>query len=487
MKIGIWSAKVAPKSEALICLFQFEEDKSPAWGLLADRFHGEIQKILGLEQFKGKEGKSVLIHTGGGRILVAGLGKRSAFDLEKWRQAAARAARRSREMKAKELLLIPADHAVLADTENALLALGEAVSLALYRYDRYLKDEEASELAAAYLVTSHRLGRREAELASKAQVLAEAVNAARTLINEPASTMTPEDLARAAQSLTPGVEVMVHDEKWIQRMKMGGVMGVARGSHRPPRFIELRYKPRTKSPKGPIALIGKGITFDSGGLSLKPAKSMETMKSDMSGAAAVIGTFRVLKELKPEVEVRGYIAATENMPGGNAYKPGDVLVTMSGKTIEVNNTDAEGRLTLADVLYHAAQAKPKAMIDLATLTGACVVALGERIAGLFGNDEKLIQGLSASSNRTGDKLWAMPMEDDYKDLLKSDIADMKNAGERYAGSITAALFLKEFVGSVPWAHIDIAGPAFTEKELPYCPKGGTGFGVRLLVDYLLHV
>jgi leucyl aminopeptidase len=308
------------------------------------------------------------------------------------------------------------------------------------------------------------------------------------LINEPASVSTPTYLAEQAAKLSRGNGLK--SEIWglnkIKAAKMTGLLAVARGSVEEPRFIKLVYKP-TGKPKKKIALVGKGLTFDSGGLSLKPAKSMEKMKLDMSGGATVLGVMRVISQLKPQVQVTGYVPATENMPSGTAQKPGDIIRYSNGKTVEVLNTDAEGRLILADALIHAAQEKPDAIIDLATLTGACVVALGPQIAGLFSNNQDLADALLRCGKETGEPLWRLPLVREYRDDIRSSIADIKNTGSGNAGAIAAALFLEEFVDGVPWAHYDIAGPAFAEKDGAYIPKGGTGFGVRTLVRYLLSL
>jgi leucyl aminopeptidase len=272
------------------------------------------------------------------------------------------------------------------------------------------------------------------------------------------------------------------DEKAIREARMGGVLGVNRGSEQPPRFIRLSYKPEGRS-RGKIALVGKGITFDSGGLSIKTGPGMMTMKTDMAGAAAVIGAMVAVAQIGPPVEVTGYIAATDNMTGGDATRPGDVLKMRNGKTVEVLNTDAEGRLILADTLCMASDDKPDAIVDLATLTGACMVALGPRIAGAMGNNDEWIDQLRAASERTGERIWPLPLPDDYRKMVDSPIADMKNIGGPYGGALTAGLILKEFVGEgIPWAHLDIAGPSNTDAEDGETLKGGTGFGVRLLVD-----
>jgi leucyl aminopeptidase len=308
---------------------------------------------------------------------------------------------------------------------------------------------------------------------------------ARDLVNEPASTMTPRILARVATEIasSEGLDLTVWHEAEITRERLGGLIGVAAGSVEPARFIRLVYDPPGATAS--IALVGKGITFDSGGLSIKNAEGMETMKTDMSGAAAVLATMWALPALGPKVKVIGLVPATENMPGGGATKPGDVLKIRNGKTVEVLNTDAEGRLVLADALSLAVEADVDAIVDLATLTGACIVALGKKMAGLMGNHVGWIDDVHAASERSGEPTWPLPLFEDYRRLIESDVADVKNiSGGRYGGALTAGLFLKEFVGDVPWAHLDIAGPARSDEEEGYLHRGGTGFGVRLLVELI---
>jgi leucyl aminopeptidase len=308
---------------------------------------------------------------------------------------------------------------------------------------------------------------------------------ARDLINEPPSVTTARFLGEQARRHCRGrgLSVEVWGKQKITAMKLNGLLAVNRGSQEEPRFIKIHYRPSGK-PRKRVALIGKGITFDSGGLSLKPSKSMETMKLDMSGGAAVIGAMSRLPHLGLDIEVTGYIPTTDNLPGANAQKPGDVIRYLNGKTIEVLNTDAEGRLILADALALAAQQKPDTMINLATLTGACMVALGSEVGGLFSNNQPLADQLLRCARETGEKLWQLPLVKEYRDLIKSSVADMKNIGGSHGGAITAALILQEFVGDVPWAHLDIAGPAFAESDTALCNKGGTGFGVRTVLKFL---
>jgi leucyl aminopeptidase len=322
--------------------------------------------------------------------------------------------------------------------------------------------------------------------------MGEASNYARELGFEPANVMTPIELASRAQIMANreglGFEALGEDE--MKRLGMGALLAVSRGSQEPARLIVLRHEPNGEKVAGAsgdlIALIGKGITFDSGGISLKPAARMEEMKYDMCGGAAVIGAMQVIARLRPNVRVVGVVPASENLLSGRAVKPGDVVRSLSGKTIEVVNTDAEGRLVLADGITYAINNGATCLVDAATLTGACVVALGETRAAVMGNDQQLVDDLVAAGEQSGERLWPMPLDEEYGELIKSDIADVKNVGNRTAGSITAGFFLKHFAGSVPWAHLDIAGTAWTEKENPYLAKGATGFGVRLLANFVLN-
>jgi leucyl aminopeptidase len=301
-------------------------------------------------------------------------------------------------------------------------------------------------------------------------------------VNEPAGVLTPTALANRAKALSRkhGFKCTVMTPDRIKKLKMGALMGVAQGSHQPARLIVLEHRGGGKSK--PLAFVGKAVTFDSGGISIKPSAGMDEMKTDMSGGAATLGAVCAAAMLKLPINIVGVIPATENLPGGGAYKPGDILKSMSGITIEVLNTDAEGRLILSDGLAYAARYKPAAIVDLATLTGACVIALGSVNTGLMGNDDKLVEKIKAAAAATSEKVWQLPMDDEYGEQIKSDIADVKNVGGREAGTITAAKFLEKFVKDLPWAHLDIAGTAYGDKAKAYRPKGATGVGVRLLTQ-----
>ena len=445
-------------------------------------FEGELEdfrKAARDNNFTGKEREVLVCYPGGPfrRLIVAGLGKKDAFTTEKLRRAAGQAARQVRALDLKEIsLTLPPGNR----RENARAAV-EGMALALYEYPRFkTKDRRPLRL---------RLVRVDAdgEAVRRGELFARAAAAARDLVNEPPSLCTPRRLAEAARAVARGgIRVRVFDERGIRRMGMGGLLGVASGSAEPPRFVHLSY--RARGARRTIALVGKGLTFDSGGLCLKPAESMLHMKDDMSGAAAVIAVLGALRELRPRLNVHGIFAATENMPGGRAYKTGDILRAMNGKTMEIVHTDAEGRLILADALSYASRLRPDEIIDLATLTGACVVALGTEITGLFTKDEGLRDRLLEAGRREGEKLWPLPLEDDYRELIKGETADLKNSGGRWGGAITAALFLREFVDEkIAWAHLDIAGPSFVESGKPDRPAGGTGVMVRTLLRYLEEI
>ncbi len=374
------------------------------------------------------------------------------------------------------------------DVHDAGNAMTEAVLHASYRYAAYKKASERDVKEVVFVVDA-----KDAVSFTKgvdrAKSVMTGVTLARDLVNAPPGDMHPEQLAQTARAIAKAskgcITAKILSQKDCEKLGMGAYLAVAKGSAFPPKFIHLTYTPAKASNKS-VALVGKGITFDSGGLSLKPADAMMTMKCDMGGAAAVLGCFATMTAVAPKVTVHGIIAAAENMPSGTAYRPGDILRAANGKTIEVLNTDAEGRLTLADALDYAVKLDPDVIVDLATLTGACVVALGEEIAGVMSNDDETSIALLAAAERAGEKLWEMPLEPRYRSLVESDVADLRNiATSRYGGTLTAGLFLQEFVNDVPWAHMDIAGPAFAERPMAsYIGKGGTGYGVRTLVEFV---
>ena len=370
---------------------------------------------------------------------------------------------------------------------DAIQAAVEGIVLGSYRFDRYkTATSETKPLTRITVLGSARADAKAArEAVKRGQVVAEAVCWARDLVNTPAGDMPPAEIAREAQKMARqvGLRCKVWGKPELEKGGFGGILGVGAGSVNPPRLIELWYK--GAGTETPIALTGKGIAFDSGGLSIKDAKGMETMKCDMGGAASILATMRVIALLKPKINVIAAIPSSENMPSGSATKPGDVLTHRGGTTSEVLNTDAEGRLVLADALAYLAEKHPKVIIDTATLTGACMIALGDQITGAMGNDDTLFRDIGAAGDAVGETMWQLPLYGDYRRLIDSNVADIKNIGERYGGAISAAWFLAEFVGDTPWIHLDIAGPAWAEKVSDLGPKGGTGVPVRTLVRYLL--
>ena len=451
--------------------------------------HGALKEQIARTGFVGKEGEVLTASTHGHlpspMLLLLGLGKTANLDAETWRRVAGRAQREARSQGVKHLAWF-CDGKALTDTSSAAIVEGTLSSS--YAFDKYKSDKnEKPKLTTLTLAsTDLQLSKTVEKAVETAQKVAPGLFLARDLTNEPASVSTPSYLGQQATKLLKGhgLKGEVWGSAKIKAAKMAGLLAVAQGSVEEPRFIKLVYTPSSKAKKK-LALVGKGITFDSGGLSLKPPGSMETMKRDMAGGAAVLGVMSVITQLKPQVQVTGYVPATENMPSGTAQRPGDIIRYSNGKTVEVLNTDAEGRLILADALINAVQDEPDVIIDLATLTGACVTALGGQIAGLFSNNDELAAALLQCSRESGEPLWRLPLVKEYKEDIKSTVADIKNTGSGSAGAIAAALFLQEFVNDVPWAHLDIAGPSFTSKDNGYTPKGATGFGVRTLVRYVM--
>lgn len=490
----------AAKARADVLVFPlFDTDltdkKAPHVGLVrADKkTKGLLLKTAAQEGFKGKADQTFVFVTQGklpsARVVLVGLGARAKFSPEVLRLALGRAVKTSNRLKAKTLAVqLP----VVREVEAGLRAVIEGLELGAYRYDRWRttnKDEKnAPRVDKVQLVLP--VGVKKDKSMDAAVALArkvgEATNWARDLVNEPAGTMTPSILTDEAKKMAKevGLNISIGDRKKIEELKMGMFLGVARGSIEEPRLVQVSYIPHdpAQAKQAPVCIVGKAITFDSGGLSLKPSDGMLDMKTDMAGSAAMLGAMKVIAHLKPPFPVHGFFGACENMPSGNAYRLGDVLVSRLGKTVEITNTDAEGRLVLGDILAYANELKPAVMVDLATLTGACIIALGNYITGAFGNDDQFMFDVLESGRAAGEELWQLPISEFQKDSLKSEIADMKNAGERAGGSINAAIFLKEFVGETPWVHLDIAGPSQSPKERGYFSKGATGVGVRTLVE-----
>jgi leucyl aminopeptidase len=436
-------------------------------------------------EFRGRADEFLLVQTERGAVALVGLGsERSGPDV--WLRAGARLRREAERLGARRVAASLGPHGERRDAV-ANLALG--FLLVGYSFDRYRSERRPRRSASLALVSEAMPQPATLRLLLEdVRTVATGVFGVRDLVNEPPSVATPRFLAEYAQHLAEGAPSLAAEVWEPARMGEEGLTGclaVARGSAEEPRFIILRHS--VEYPRRRVALVGKGITFDSGGLSLKPAKAMETMKSDMAGGATALHAVSVAAALGLPLEVTAYVPATENLPGGRAQKPGDVIRYANGKTVEVLNTDAEGRLILADALLLAARAQPDVLIDLATLTGAARVALGSLYACVLGNDQRLIDELLAASLASGEGLWQLPLVREYREELKSGIADLRNIGSGDAGTILGALFLGEFVDGIPWAHLDIAGAAFADKDLPLAPRGATGYGLRLLVEYLRAV
>ena len=491
MKVSLESRRPAESRADVVVLGRHSDGAPP--GELADldqRLGGLLSRVLAAEKFEGKPGQVSHFFTNGklpaARVMVVGLGSRASADAETVRRAASATARRARDLGAGTVAMyLPA--AGLAARERAQATV-EGARLGTYRFDKYLKEKNGKVLASLAVLEPERRQRDAAREGMRlGEIGADATALARDLVNEPANVVTPSYLAERAEELGKSgrLRVRVLDKDACAELGMGAYLGVAQGSLEPPRFIHLTYAPGRRA-RRKVVIIGKGITFDSGGLDLKTADGMLRMKDDMAGAATVLGVFQALPRLRLPVEVHGLIAATENMPSGTAQRPGDIVRAMNGLTIEIGNTDAEGRLTLADALSYAArEIKPTEMVDLATLTGAIVIALGQGVTGLFATQDGLAGRLLGAAGAAGERMWRMPLHDEYKDGLKSEIADLNNvSSQRGAGAIVAALFMRDFTSGIPWAHLDIAGTAFAERELPLGPRGGTGVAVRTLLAYL---
>jgi len=446
------------------------------------------RQALGSHTFQGDKGQELSLHQPlemkAGRVLFTGLGPFSELTLERFRQAAGQGIRLSQHAAKGDAVLAVPDGDLGTDLvrENLLAAMAEGALLSNHCPNHYKSEHKIQALQTIRLHTDAAMARKSHAALKRIDAICRGTLQARDWINQPANEKTPDQLARgmAQAARRHGVTATIMDEKKLQRLKMGALLAVGAGSAHPPRLLILEYTP--PQARGTIALVGKGVTFDAGGLNMKPTGSIELMKIDMAGAAAVAASVIASAEIGARQRIVGIIPLAENMVSGNAFRPGDIVRAYNGRTIEIGNTDAEGRLILADALAYAAKRyRPQVMIDMATLTGACVVALGEGIAGLFSPDDRLRDLIEQAGRDVHERCWPMPLPEDYQELLKSDLADMRNIGPgRWGGAIVAALFLSEFKGKTRWAHIDIAGPAYHKKALPYSQPGATGFGVRLL-------
>lgn len=485
------------ESDAMI-LFALQEDEAlPGPTQAADEaLGGAVRSLLLAGDMDARCGGTAVLYPGGAlpakRVVLAGLGKADEVTPEQYRRACGAAAGRAQELGSAKVAAVvqPLPSSSLTPEVVAGCMVEGVLMGSFHAKTHKTAPLERPPIMEAYLAVGDGVEKNDVEEgARKGQIKADAVCTARDLVNQPSNYMTPTVLANAAKAvaLKDNLQCEVLDEERIAGLGMGGLLGVARGSREAPRFVVLEHegegaKAGRKGP--PVVLVGKGVTFDAGGINLKRSENLPDLKADMAGAAAVIAVMQAVARLALPLHVVALVPACENLPSGSACKPGDVIIAMNGKSVEVTNTDAEGRLILADALSYAAKYEPAAVIDVATLTGACMVALGEQVAaGLFSNDEELAAGLLEAGASNGERLWRMPLFEEYKEKIKSDVADVKNAGGRYAGVGASAVFLKEFV-SFPWAHVDMAGMALAKKKTEYIQKGGTGFGIRTLLGFL---
>jgi leucyl aminopeptidase len=493
--LNIQLQRESPASLAVpaIVVYCFEDDplSSGTAASLPQETRSLLAELKESGELKGKAYERTLVHRPAGlaaqKLLVVGAGKKEQFKPFQSGRLAGAAARFLRSRGVHQMAWVAGDATDAAQIESVV----EGVLMAEYDADVYRTERNGDYHVDSFVIVGENLD-TSAELNAAVQrgrAIAEAANFTRSLVNEPANRMTPSILARQAREMAErmGLEFAELGAEEIAGLKMGAFLAVAQGSAEPPRLLALRYLPKDAPESPVIGLVGKGITFDSGGISLKSAQHMHEMKTDMAGGATMLGVMQAIARIKPNVRVIAVIPATENMPGGKAYRPGDVITSMSGKTIEVLNTDAEGRLALADSLTYARQLGCNVLIDAATLTGAIVVALGNVTTGVFGRHQEWIDRVVASGAETGERMWQMPVDDDYRDLYKSSIADMANTGGRPGGSITAAMFVGEFAEDTPWVHLDIAGTAWSNDEEPWLAKGPTGVPVRTLVHLLTHL
>ena len=481
------------EADAIVVNLFEGEQLSGAIAAVDKALDGAITHLISSGGIKSKFREVSIIHTLGKlparMVAVAGLGKRQDFTLDKVREVAGESCRSLRKLNCHKIAtMLHSAGGSGIDSEASAEAIVEGSFLGLYNFARYRKPEY--EDIKEILIVEGEEGKLPAlERGShKGEVMAEATSLARDMVNEPANRMTPSRMAEVAEEIAgkSKLEINIFDSSDMEAMGMGALLGVSKGSSQAPKLITLSYK-GDESSENAVGFIGKGVTFDSGGISIKPSEGMSEMKDDMAGGAAVMAALSAIAQLKPKVNVLGIIPATENLPSGSALKPGDVIKVMNGKTIEVISTDAEGRLILADALSYAVKRGLSPLVDLATLTGACRVALGTGYSGAFGNDQELMDKVLKAAGRAGEKLWQLPMPEEYKEQNRSEIADIKNIGDRYGGAITAALFLGEFADNTPWVHLDIAGTASSSKESGYMVKGATGVGVRTLVELTLSL
>lgn len=495
MKVRVVTGNITemPVDGIVVNLFQGVKTPGGATGAVDKALDGAISRLIKRGQIKGRLNETTVIHTLGKIapqiVVVVGLGKQRGFDEDKVRMVTAAACRTLRHAEAATIatILHGAGTGGMAPEPSAQ-AITEGCFLGLYEFREHMsKKREHQPVRELLIVQRESKGISKLRAAvHKGTILAQAATFARDMVNEPANFMTPTDMALKAGEVARqvGLDLEVLERDKMQELGMGGLLGVAQGSEQAPKFIILKYTGNSGS-KRSMGIVGKGLTFDSGGISLKPSERMDEMKGDMAGGASIIATMRAIGQLRPKINVTALIPATENLPSGTALKPGDIIKAMNGKTIEVVNTDAEGRLILADALSYARKLGLSPLIDVATLTGACHIALGDICTGAFGNSQRLIDSVIRAGQASGERMWQMPMYDEYRELNKSQIADIKNSGGRWGGAITAAQFLREFVANTPWVHLDIAGTFMLDKEKGYYARGATGIPVRTLVHLIL--
>ena len=494
LKIDVQSADIIGIDTPALVVNLFRGVKMPggATGAVDKALGGVITQLIEDGEIKGSTGETTLIHTLGkikpSRVLVAGLGTQDKFDVQVVRRVSAEVVRFLRRKGISSAATIAHGAGIGGlDPQLSGQAIAEGAHLGLYKFGTYLtkNSDSTNEFEHLTVVESDKTQAKAIDAGIQlGSTVAKASITARDMVNEPANHMTPSRMAEAAQKVASdqGLKIEIMENAQMKNMGMGAFMGVAQGTDEPAKLIVLRYDGDPENPENNLGLIGKGITFDTGGISLKPPGGMEAMKGDMAGGASVIAAMEIIGQTKPKINVLAVIAATENMPGASAQRPGDVVRAMNGKTIEVINTDAEGRLVLADALCYAREQGITRLVDVATLTGAMVTTLGKACTGVMGNDGQLVQQTIDAGKKTGEKFWELPMFDEYKDLIKSDVADMKNSGGRQAGSISAALLLAEFVDGAAWVHLDIAGTSTSDKAAGYLVKGATGVPVRTLAQ-----
>jgi leucyl aminopeptidase len=498
MKIKFEVKKIKDVKAEAVASVVFEDLIESKFHWLNTLFKSSLDVVIHSKDFKGNHGEILVTYVNSDsrskRLLLLGLGKSKEITLEKLRNAYAAASKKFNALKLTNVGFELPDITFVKGIVNYSIAditqaISEGVFLSQYNYKKYVSKDTSQPIDDAVFFTDLPKHVKEiGEALKNSRIIADAVFAARDLGNEPSNMLTPQKFAETVKksSAKANYSVSIFDEKKIKQLNMGGIIGVSQGSANPPRFLILQYFGNSKSEK-PVVLIGKGVTFDSGGISIKPALGMEAMKLDMCGAAAVVGAFEAVSRLRLKTNLIGLIPVVENMPSGTAIKPGDIIKSYAGTSIEVANTDAEGRLILADALDYAANYKPKAVIDVATLTGAVLITFGNFVAAVMGTDENMIKKLFEAGQKTFERVWELPLYEEYDKLMKSEVADIKNIGPpRIAGTILGGIFLKKFVGNkYPWVHIDIAGTAMTGSEQnDYVPKAATGFGVRLFVETL---